>query len=114
MKSLLHPRWIFIANTFPLVLFLLFFFGEYNVIRSLISREDQTMWISLGSALAVLGFINFTYGLRRYIHKKKITWHYALAALIVFTYYLFLFGYHYEDFNTTNIPRWISSGDMFL
>ncbi|MEM9546062.1 MAG: MSEP-CTERM sorting domain-containing protein [Bacteroidota bacterium] len=114
MKNLLNPRWIFIVNTFPIIICLMFWIGDYQIIKSLMPDDDKVIWGIYGFTLAFLGLINFAYGHYCYIREYKLTWHYALVALVIYISYLILFGHYYDVFSKLNIPQWISSGDMFL
>jgi hypothetical protein len=61
MRNLLNPKWLFIINTLPVAVLFILFFGQFNIIKTLLDENSIQLWKSFGLTLGVLGLLNFVY-----------------------------------------------------
>lgn len=114
MQNLLNPKWIVIINTLPIVVLLFIFFGEFSIIESLLKEENISLWKSFAWVLIVLALLNFIYALYLIIKKKKVSFYYAIIALLCYIPFIYLYGHYASDIIPFTIPRWMLSGDLTL
>lgn len=114
MRNLLKPQWIFIINTMPILLMFWLWIVEYRVINTLLTDEHKNLWVLFGSILIVLTLLSLAYAIYASIKKRKVSVLYGIGSLIVFIPFIYLYGYFFESIVPFNIPRWMSSGNMFF
>ncbi|MCF8297149.1 MAG: MSEP-CTERM sorting domain-containing protein [Saprospiraceae bacterium] len=114
MKNLLNPKWIFLINTIPIVVLFFIFFGEYNIIKSLLTDENLIAWKKFGLILGILGTLNFLYAVLLVVKRKEVSAIYGVVALLIYIPFLYLYGNYAEDIIPFNIPQWMISDNMFL
>jgi hypothetical protein len=114
MRNLLHPKWLFLINTLPIVVLFFLFTGEFNIIKSLLSAENIQQWKIFGSTLAVLGLLNFGYTLWLVIKNQKVSVLYGVLALICYIPFIYLVNFHSDKIIPFSIPRWMFSGESIL
>ena len=107
MKNLLNPKWIFIINTLPLAILFFIFYGEFQIIKTLLKSESIQLWKSFGISLVFLAVINFLYGLYLVLTKKKVSMIYGFLALICYISFLYLYGYLSHKIIPFSIPQWM-------
>ena len=114
MKNLLNPKWLFLINTLPIVVLFLLFFGEYHIIKSLLTVENIRLWKIFGLILGVLGILNFGYALWLTIKKQQISKFYGIVALLCYIPFIYLFGFNLQKIFPFPIPHWMFSGNNIL
>jgi hypothetical protein len=114
MRNLLNPKWLFIINTLPLVVLFFLFFGQFNIIKTLLEENNIQLWKSFGLSLGILGILNFAYAVYLSLKKKKVSVWYGLLALLCYLPFIYLYGYHLDRIIPFSIPQWMVSGNIFL
>ncbi|MGB1205018.1 MAG: MSEP-CTERM sorting domain-containing protein [Chitinophagales bacterium] len=114
MQNLLRPKWIFIVNTLPIIVLFFLFYGDYNIIKSLLKPESIQLWKKFGYTLGILGSLSLIYGVYLSIKKKNVSPYYGFAALLTYIPYLYLYGYYSEDIVPFSIPQWMLSGNLMI
>jgi hypothetical protein len=114
MRNLLNPKWLFIINTLPLVVLFFLFFGQFNIIKTLLEENNIQLWKSFGLLLGILGILNFAYAVYLTLKKKKVSVWYGLLALLCYLPFIYLYGYHLDKIIPFSIPQWMVSGNIFL
>jgi len=114
MRNLLNPKWIFLINTFPIIVLFFLYLGQFNIIKTLLNEENISLWKSFGWSLAILGIINLAYGIYLTIKKQKVSVFYGTIALLTYIPFIYLFGYHSDKIIPFTIPRWMISDNMIL
>ncbi|MDA3885530.1 MAG: MSEP-CTERM sorting domain-containing protein [Candidatus Delongbacteria bacterium] len=114
MRNLLNPKWIYLINTFPIVVLFFLFIGEFNIIKTFLDEESINLWKSFGLTLGILGITNLVYAVYLTIRKQKVSVLYGLIALLCYIPFVYLYGYHSEKIIPYSIPQWMISGDMIL
>ncbi|HIP27115.1 MAG TPA: MSEP-CTERM sorting domain-containing protein [Flavobacteriaceae bacterium] len=114
MKNLLNPKWIIIINTLPIILLFFMFYGQFNIIKTLLKPENIRAWIIFSGTLAVLSFTNFIYAVYLIIKKKQISILYGFIALLVYIPFIYIYGQNSRDIIPWSIPRWMIFGEMIL
>jgi hypothetical protein len=114
MRNLLNPKWLFIINTLPLVVLFFLFFGQFNIIKTLLEENNIQLWKSFGLSLGILGILNFAYAVYLTLKKKKVSVWYGLLALLCYLSFIYLYGYHLDKIIPFSIPQWMVSGNIFL
>jgi hypothetical protein len=95
------------------VLFFLFF-GQFNIIKTLLEENNIQLWKSFGLSLGILGILNFVYAVYLTLKKKKVSVWYGLLALLCYIPFIYLYGYHLDRIIPFSIPQWMVSGNIFL
>lgn len=114
MRNLLNPKWIFIINTLPTVVLFFLFFGEFNIIKSLLNQENINLWKAFGWTIGILGFFNFCYASFLTIKKQNVSFMYGGLALLLYIPFIYLYGYNTEKIIPVSIPQWMIPGNMIL
>jgi hypothetical protein len=114
MRNLLNPKWLFFINTLPLVVLYFLFFGQFNIIKTLLDESSIQLWKSFGVSLGVLGVLNFAYAIYLILKKKRVSVWYGLLALLCYIPFIYLYGYHLDKIIPFSIPQWMVSGNIFL
>lgn len=114
MRNLLNPKWLFVINTLPLVVLFFLFFGQFNIIKTLLEESSIQLWKSFGLSLGVLGLLNFAYAVYLTLKKKNVSIWFGLIALLCYIPFIYLYGYHLDKIIPFSIPQWMVSGNIFL
>ena len=114
MRNLLNPKWLFVINTLPLVVLFFLFFGQFNIIKTLLEESSIQLWKSFGLSLGVLGLLNFAYAVYLTLKKKNVSIWFGLIALLCYIPFIYLYGYHLNKIIPFSIPQWMVSGNIFL
>ncbi|WP_296620376.1 MSEP-CTERM sorting domain-containing protein [Marivirga sp.] len=114
MRNLLNPKWLFVINTLPLVVLFFLFFGQFNIIKTLLEDNNIQLWKTFGLLLGVLGLLNFSYAVYLTLKKQNVSVWYGLLALICYIPFIYLYGYHLDKIIPFSIPQWMVSGNIFL
>ncbi len=114
MRNLLNPKWLFIINTLPLVVLFFLFFGQFNIIKTLLEENSIQLWKSFGFSLGVLGLLNFAFAVYLTLKKKNVPVWYGLLALLCYIPFIYLYGYHLDEIIPFSVPQWMVSGNIFL
>ncbi len=80
MRNLLNPKWLFIINTLPLVVLFFLFFGQFNIIKTLLEENSIQLWKSFSLSLGVLGLLNFAYAVYLTLKNKDVSVWFGLIA----------------------------------
>jgi hypothetical protein len=114
MRTLFNPKWLFLLNTLPIAILFFLFYGEFQIIKSLLDEESIGLWKTFGWTLGILGITNFGYALYLTIKKKNISLLYAILALISYITFIYLYGFNSNEIIPFSIPQWMLSGNMVL
>ena len=114
MRNLLNPKWLFIINTLPIVVLFFLFFGQFEIIKTLLDENNIRLWKIFGLILGILGLLNFIYAVYTTIKKQNVSIFYAIGALICYILFIYSYGFHLEGFTPFDIPQWMISGNLFL
>lgn len=114
MRNLLNPKWLFVINSLPLVVLFFLFFGQFNIIKTLLEESSIELWKSFGFSLGLLGLLNFAYAIYLTLKKKNVSVWFGLIALLCYTPFIYLYGYYLDKIIPFSIPQWMVSGNIFL
>ncbi|MEH0154094.1 MSEP-CTERM sorting domain-containing protein [Limibacter armeniacum] len=114
MRNLLNPKWILIINTLPIVILFLILYGEFQIIKSLLSEENITLWKTFGLTLGVLGLLNFGYATYLILKQQSISFYYAIFALLSHLPFIYLYAFHLQEIIPSSIPDWMIPGSMVI
>lgn len=114
MRNLLNPKWLLIINTLPLVLLYFLFFGQFNIIKTLLDENSIQLWKYFGFSLGIIGLLNFAYTVYLTLKQKDVSVWYGLLALLCYIPFIYLYGYHLDKIIPFSIPQWMVSGNIFL
>jgi len=114
MKNLLNPKWLLLINSLPILAVLFIFWGEYQVLQSILSPENKTNWHFFGAALALLGIANLVYTLVAINQKLEVSAAYAFSSLLIYSSYLYSYSFYYDDIIPFTVPRWMLQDSPIL
>jgi hypothetical protein len=114
MRNLLNPKWIFFINTFPIIVLLFLYSGQFRIIETLLDEDSISLWKYFGLTLGVLGFVNLVYAVYLTVRKRKVSTMYGVIALLCYIPFIYLYGYHSDKIIPFSIPQWMISGNMIL
>ncbi|MCI1189168.1 MSEP-CTERM sorting domain-containing protein [Hymenobacter sp. DH14] len=107
MQSLRSPKWIFLASTAPLLVYLLVCAGEFSVIRTLLPAASVGEWQAFGAALALLGLGGAGYAAWQLARRQPVAAWYSGAVLLAFSLWLCLLTTHGEALLPRSVPAWM-------
>ena len=114
MKNLLHPRWLLIVNTLPIVILFSLMISKFRVINSLLEEYELNYWYGFGLTLLGLAIMNLVYTGLLWIRRQEVSPYYGLIALLTYTPYLYLISYHFEYIIPWRIPNWMLGSEGFF
>ena len=114
MRNFLNSKWLFIINTLPIVVLFILFFGQFNVIKTLLDENSIRLWKIFGLSLAIMGLLNFVYAAYLTVKKQNVSTVYGIVALLFYIPFIYLYGFHLEEIIPFDIPQWMISGNLFL
>jgi len=114
MRNLLNSKWLFIINTLPIVVLFVLFFGQFNIIKTLLEENNIQLWKSFGLTLGILGFLNFAYAVYLTLKKQNVSVWYGVLALLCYISFVYLYGYYFDKMIPFSIPQWMISGNILI
>lgn len=114
MKNLLHPRWLLVVNTLPIVILFSLMISKFRVINSLLEEYELNYWYGFGVTLLGLAIMNLVYTGLLWIRRQEVSPYYGLIALLTYTPYLYLISYHFEYIIPWRIPNWMLGSEGFF
>lgn len=114
MRNLLNPKWIFIINTFPVLVLFFLFYNQYNIIKTLLEPENIKTWKIFAGILTILSVTNFCYGLYLTLKNKQVSIFYGFIALLTYIPFIYIYGEFSREIIPWSIPRWMVSGDLII
>ena len=106
MQTLLHPKWILLVNTVPILLALLFFGYQFQLIESFLNTDSIKLWRAVG--LYSIGLLLLT-GIIGYVHKqhnKSLSYLYAILVLLAYIFFLFFLDASQYKLIPRQVARW--------
>src|SRR5690606_13406697 len=113
MRNLLNPKWLVMINTLPIVVLFFLFFGQFNIIKTLLDENNIRLWKSFGLALGILGLLNFAYAVYLTFKKRNVPVWYGVLALLCYIPFIYLYGYHLDKIIPFTVPQWMVSDNIF-
>lgn len=114
MRSLLNPKWLFVINTLPILVLFVLIFGQFNIIKTLLEKDNIQLWKSFSLTLGILGLSNFFYAVFLILKKQNVSVWYSGLALLCYIPFIYLYGYYLDQIIPFNIPEWMISENIFL
>ena len=114
MRSFLNPKWIFVINTLPIAVLFAIFFGQYNIIKTLLSEENIQFWRLFGLTIGALALSNFGYAVYLTFKKHSVPLWYGFLALFCHILYIYLYVCCIDEIIPSDVPQWMASDNIFL
>lgn len=114
MRNLFNPKWLFLINTLPIAVLFFLFYGEFQIIKSLLDPENIRMWQVFAGVLAILGICNFAYAVYLIIKEKNTSPYYGAVALFCYIPFIYLYGVYINEIIPISIPSWMMPDNMLL
>ena len=91
MRTLLHPKWIFILNTAPIIFIMMLFAYQFRLIESFLGPDSLQQWkLTAGLVIGLIGFSGLV-ALYHIYGKKLLTPLYAVVCLVAYSIFLYYF-----------------------
>lgn len=107
MDSLRTPKWIFLASTAPLLVYLMVCAGEFSVIHTLLPAASVGEWQAFGAVLALLGLGGAGYAGWQLVRRQPVGEWYSVAMLLAFSLWLCLLTTHADALLPRSVPAWM-------
>ncbi|GAA4050462.1 hypothetical protein GCM10022409_41540 [Hymenobacter glaciei] len=107
MQNLRSPKWIFLANTAPLLVYLLVCAGEYSVVHTLLPAASVGEWQAFGAVLALLGLGGAGYAGLQMVRRQPVSAWYSVAALLAYSLWLCLLTTQADELLPRSVPAWM-------
>lgn len=114
MKNLLNPRWLILINILPVLLLFVLFYGNYNVIESLLAIKIKSLWFKFGLTLFGLTCLLSAYLIFCIIQKKQLSVYYALISLLSYSLLIYCYSEYSNMLIPGSIPNWMISSEVIL
>jgi hypothetical protein len=114
MKNLLHPKWILIVHTLPVMLLLSLFFTQYQLIESLLTNNQRLHWLVFAIVLLGITLFSTGYALWSMVSKKSYHLGYAIVSMVINCAYLYCYSINIDLLLPFNIPNWMLISDLYL
>lgn len=114
MRNILAPKWLLIVSTAPALGLALLCYGEFSVIKSLLTPESVALWKQQALALAGAAALTLGYAAWCWRRGQRIGAWYAGAALAAYGALLWV-GTHYSDrLVSPGVPSWMVPTEPLL
>ncbi len=107
MRALLNPRWLILINTLPLFVLFWLYLGMYQVIHTRLDEMHIQYWVIFGGVLAALGIGTLGYAIFCIARKQSLSKWFAIAALITYIPFLYIYFQYASDIIPWSIPDWM-------
>jgi H+/Cl- antiporter ClcA len=114
MRNVLNPKWLFLINTLPIVVLFVLFYGQFNIVKTLLEEDSIRLWKTFGLTLGILGLLNFVYAVYLTFKRKNVSVVYGIVALLGYIAFIYLYMLLIDKFFPSNIPQWMLSGNIQL
>ena len=114
MQNSCNPKWLFFINTLPVAVLFALFFGQFNVIRTLLDENTAQYWVYFGLALGILGFLNFAYAVYLTYKKQNVSVFYGIAALPCYIIFIYLYFFNLDKIFPFDTPQWMILSNIHL
>lgn len=114
MKQATHPKWQLFTNSLPILILLILFKSQYNIIQSLLSEFEKSLWFSFGTALVIIGLVSFFFSIYLILINKRFTLIPSLFTLFIYITFLFIYFNFAEDFIPFSVPNWMINDSLLL
>lgn len=109
MKNLLNPKWLLLVNTLPICILLFIMYGDYSIIKTLLSPENHQRWLNYGAVLGLLAGINLVYALYSMKEKEEVSPIYLGGSFLAYIVYLYSYLYNVDTLFPFDLPQWMVS-----
>jgi hypothetical protein len=114
MKNLLNPKWLIVVNIIPTIILLLLFYGQFGIIKSLLTTETVTVWLNFSLILIILTLIQLAYIGFSILKKQKLSIYYAFFSLLIYTILLYAYAQYTDILIPFSVPQWMINIDIVL
>lgn len=115
MKNLLNPYWALAVVVLPHFILFSLFASSYQIIKSLLTPENLSLWWKFGLGLSVITISSLFYAVFCLTNKRDLHTVFGLLALLAHGVFMWLFLINYEYIIPRDIPAWLlMQGDLLM
>ncbi|TXF90802.1 MSEP-CTERM sorting domain-containing protein [Neolewinella aurantiaca] len=114
MNFLTNPRWLFIVNTLPLLVFSWLAWRQYSLIESLLEVDEKGDWLMFAYATALLMVSVTGAGVWLMRKKQRVPVTLVTGLFIATALYTFYGAWSMDDLTPWRIPNWLAGDDLLL
>ncbi|MEO6818226.1 MAG: MSEP-CTERM sorting domain-containing protein, partial [Ginsengibacter sp.] len=114
MRNLLNPKWLFIINTLPIIVLFILFYGQFNIIKTLLDEDTIYLWKCFSWILGILGLLNFAYAIFLTSKKQLVSVWYGIIALLLYIPIIYVYYFNADKIIPFSVPQWMISGNIFF
>ena len=114
MRTLLHPKWILILNTAPIVFIMILFGYQYQLIKTFLGDNSLQQWKILTGLVILLVCFSGLASLYHIYGKKLLTPLYAIVCLVAYSIFLYYFSDKFRFLIPRSVPNWNILDDSFV
>lgn len=114
MQKLYNPKWILFINLLPLSILLFLYWGQFEIIQSLLKEENLNNWYAFGTALAAMLLTNLVYFVVLHFKRKNVSVVYGVVSLIFHIALVYLFFNQIDEMFPRAIPQWMIPDSIYF
>lgn len=107
MRNLLNPKCLLLVNTLPSVLLFMLFYGQYQIIHSLLDEEHIKLWKIFSVVFTFFSLSHLVFALFFIAKNKTVPAYYGLVALLAYVPYLYCYMRYAHEMIPWSIPTWM-------
>jgi hypothetical protein len=108
MSALRNPKWLFLTNTSPVLVFLLLAYGEFSVVHTLLPAASAALWQLYGGGLVALAVAAAGYAGAQLARQRPVSGWFSVALLLSYSLWLCLLTTQSNDWLPWRVvPRWM-------
>ena len=108
MHSFRNPKWLFLTNTAPVLVFLLLGYGEFAVVHTLLPAASVAIWQLYGAVLAALAVGAAGYAATQLARQRPLGAWFSAAMLLAYSLWLCLLTTQWNQLVPAGtVPRWM-------
>jgi len=114
MNTLTNPRWLFLVNTLPMLIFSWLAYRQYTLIESLLKPEAHSAWLQFGiiTGLFVAGV--FATAVFLDTVRKRVNAPVLVGVAMAGFCYLYYGMWTMESLVPWDVPRWLGGEDLIM
>ena len=112
MRNLLNPKWLFLINTIPVVIFIGLCYYQYSVIKPLLGVDHLNAWNVFWFALGSFAALNFGYVVYLFKEKQGVSIGYSFIALTCYIAFIFWNLSEPHRLIPSQVPVWVETIDI--
>lgn len=115
MEQLKKPIWLVLSFILPMILLIFLFNETFQIIESLLTVSQKSLWVKFGYYFIILIFVSVIYSGYMIVKKKNVDSVTSWVVLLINIFNITLYFFFIDEVLPRNIPDWMfTSSDLTI